>query len=223
MAQIPRERRPMDGLDRQPELLGASTAPGEGRRHNGGTMFYRDERLALVIDGPGLHAAARALGFSVDYRLLRDTFARRCKLVRLQFYTVLDDDENSPVRPLVDWLTYNGYSAVVTHQREFIDDSGRRKVKGSIGVELAVGAIEIAREVEHVLLCSGDRGYVRLVHALKRKGVRVTVASTRRGSPPMIADDLRRAADSFLELDDLRELIARPPRAEAAQIAVGAE
>lgn len=186
-------------------------------------MFYRDERLALVIDGPGLHAAARALGFAVDYRLLRDTFAERCKLVRLQFYTVLSDDENSPVRPLVDWLTYNGYTAVVTHQREFIDEAGRRRIKGNIGVHLAVGTLEIAREVEHIMLCSGDRGYVRLVHALKRRGVRVTVASTIRSSPSMIADDLRRAADGFLELDDLRDKIARPPRPEAGPMAMSAE
>ena len=177
-------------------------------------MFYRDERLALFIDGSNLYAATKALGFDIDYKLLRAEFMRRGKLVRAFYYTALvENDEYSPIRPLVDWLDYNGFMLVTKPAKEFIDAQGRRKVKGNMDIELAVDAMEMALHVEHIVLFSGDGDFRPLVEALQRKGVRVSVVSTIRSSPPMIADDLRRQADNFIELDELREVIGRPPRA----------
>ncbi|MFQ5439343.1 MAG: NYN domain-containing protein [Paracoccaceae bacterium] len=179
-------------------------------------MFYRDERLALFIDGSNLYAAAKALGFDIDYKLLRSEFMRRGKMLRASYYTaLLENDDYSPIRPLVDWLNYNGYTMVTKPAKEFIDSMGRRKVKGNMDIELTVDALELAPHVDHIVLFSGDGDYRPMVASLQRQGVRVSVVSTIRSQPPMIADDLRRQADNFIELDELKDVIGRPPRPEA--------
>lgn len=176
-------------------------------------MFYKDERLALFIDGSNLYAAARSLGFDIDYKLLRQEFMRRGKLVRAFYYTALiESEEYSPIRPLIDWLHYNGYTLVTKPAREYVDSVGRRKVKGNMDIELAVDAMELAPRLDHIVLFSGDGDFKPLVDSLQRQGVRVSVVSTIRSSPPMIADELRRQADNFIELDELREVLGRPPR-----------
>lgn len=176
-------------------------------------MFYRDERLALFIDGANLYAAAKALGFDIDYKLLRQEFVRRGKMLRAFYYTaLLENDDYSPIRPLVDWLNYNGFTMVTKPAKEFIDSQGRRKVKGNMDIELAVNAMELAPHVDHMVIFSGDGDFRPLVESLQRQGVRVSVVSTIRSQPPMIADDLRRQADNFIELDELRDVVGRPPR-----------
>jgi uncharacterized LabA/DUF88 family protein len=176
-------------------------------------MFYKDERLALFIDGSNLYAAAKALGFDIDYKLLRMEFMRRGKLLRAFYYTaLLENDEYSPIRPLVDWLHYNGFTMRTKPAKEYTDSQGRRKVKGNMDIELAVDAMELAARVDHVVLFSGDGDFRPLVESLQRQGVRVSVVSTIRSQPPMIADELRRQADNFIELDELRDVIGRPPR-----------
>ena len=176
-------------------------------------MFYRDEKLALFIDGSNLYAAAKALAFDIDYKLLRQEFMQRGKLLRAFYYTaLLENDDYSPIRPLVDWLHYNGFTMVTKPAKEFTDSTGRRKVKGNMDIELTVDAMETAAHVDHIVLFSGDGDFRPLVEALQRKGVRVSVVSTIRSNPPMIADDLRRQADNFIELDELKEVIGRPPR-----------
>lgn len=176
-------------------------------------MFYRDERLALFIDGSNLYAAAKALGFDIDYKKLRAEFAQRGKLVRALYYTALvEDQEYSPIRPLVDWLDYNGFSMVTKPAKEYTDATGRRKVKGNMDLELAVDAMEIANYIDHLVLFSGDGDFRVLVEAIQRKGVRVSVVSTIQSNPPMIADELRRQADNFIDLESLRDIVGREPR-----------
>jgi uncharacterized LabA/DUF88 family protein len=172
--------------------------------------FYPQERIALFIDGANLYAAARALGFDIDYRRLLQVFAEKGHLVRAFYYTALvEDQEYSPIRPLVDWLDYNGYTMVTKPTKEYTDASGRRKIKGNMDIELAIDMMEMAKHLDHIVLFSGDGDFRRLVEAVQRKGVRVTVVSTIRSSPPMVADELRRQADLFLDLSDLAENIAR--------------
>ncbi len=176
-------------------------------------MFYRDERLALFIDGSNLYAAAKSLGFDIDYKLLRQEFMRRGKLLRAFYYTaLLENEEYSPIRPLVDWLNYNGFSMVTKPAKEYTDSMGRRKVKGNMDIELTVDALELAPHIDHAVLFSGDGDFRPLIEALQRQGVRVSVVSTIRSQPPMIADELRRQADNFIELEELKDVIGRPPR-----------
>lgn len=173
-------------------------------------IFYKEERLALFIDGANLYAAARSLGFDVDYKRLLEIFAKKGRLIRAFYYTTLiEDQEYSPIRPLIDWLDYNGYTMVTKPVKEFTDSQGRRKAKGSIDIDLTIDALEMADKVDHILLFSGDGDFRRLVEALQRKGVRVTVASTIKSQPPMVADELRRQADNFIELLDLSPHIQR--------------
>ena len=172
--------------------------------------FYPNERTALFIDGANLYAAARALGFDIDYKRLLSLFNKQGKMVRAFYYTALvDDQEYSPIRPLVDWLDYNGYTMVTKPTKEFTDASGRRKIKGNMDLELATDALEMADRLDHVVIFSGDGDFRCVVEAVQRKGVRVTVVSTIKSSPPMVADELRRQSDNFIELQDIADQIAR--------------
>ena len=155
--------------------------------------IHPDERVAIFMDGANLHSTARTLGFDIDYRSLLELFSARCRLVRAFYYTVLFEMEDySPLRPLVDWLDYNGYTISTKPAKEFTDASGRRRVKGNMDIEIAVDMMAMAGKVEHMVLFSGDGDFRRLVEAVQREGVRVSVVSTLRTSPPMVADELRR-------------------------------
>jgi len=172
--------------------------------------FYKDEKVAIFIDGSNLYSASRALDFDIDYKALLEWMASNGRLVRAFYYTALvDEQEYSPLRPLVDWLDYNGYSMVTKPTKEFTDSQGRKKIKGNMDIELAIDMMEMADKVDHILLFSGDGDFRRLVEAVQRKSVRVTVVSTIKSSPPMVSDDLRRQADHFLDLDILAPHIQR--------------
>jgi len=170
------------------------------------------ERIAVFIDGANLYATAKSLGFDIDYKRLLKEFHSRGRLVRAFYYTALvEDQEYSSIRPLIDWLDYNGYAVVTKPAKEFVDALGRRKVKGNMDIELAVDAMEMADHVDHIVLFSGDGDFRSLVEAVQRKGVRVSVMSTITTQPPMVADELRRQADEFVDLAHLVNKIGRDP------------
>ena len=172
--------------------------------------FHPDERFCVFIDGANLYQTAKSLGYDVDYRRLLEVFASSGRLLRAYYYTaLLDEQEYSPIRPLVDWLDYNGYTMVTKPLKEFNHGAGRRKFKGNMDVEITVDAMEIAETVDHVILMTGDGDFRRLIEALQRKGIKVSVISTIKTQPPMVADELRRQADFFVELADLTDYIAR--------------
>ena len=174
--------------------------------------FYPAERVALFIDGANLFATAKALGFDIDYRRLLTLFRGKGQLVRALYYTAMvDDQEYSSIRPLIDWLDYNGYTMVTKPTKEFTDSSGRRKIKGNMDIELAVDAMELADHLDHIVLFSGDGDFRSLVEALQHKGKRVSVVSSLATTPPMVADELRRQADQFVDLADLQDEVGRDP------------
>jgi len=169
-------------------------------------------RIALFIDGANLYATSKALGFDIDYRRLLEEFQSRGELVRAVYYTaIVEDQEYSSIRPLVDWLEYNGYTVVTKIVKEYVDAGGRRKFRGNMNVELAVDAMGLVEQIDQMVFFSGDGDFRSLVEAVQRHGVRVTVISTIAIQPPMIADDLRRQADVFVDLKDLQAKIARDP------------
>ena len=175
-------------------------------------MLNAQSKIAVFIDGANLYATVKALGYDIDYKKLLKELQGRGNLLRAFYYTaIFEDQEYSSIRPLVDWLDYNGYTAVTKVSKEYMDASGRRKVKSDMDIELAVDAMEIAAHVDEIILFSGDGNFRSLVAALQRRGVRVTVASTITCQPPMIADDLRRQADRFIDLSELRASIGRDP------------
>src|SRR5215471_10472685 len=180
-------------------------------------IFYPQERIAIFIDGANLYSAARGLGFDIDYKRLLDVFRTKGRLIRAFYYTALaEDQEYSSIRPLIDWLDYNGYTMVTKPTKEFTDAAGRRKIKGNMDIELAVDAMELAEHLDHIVLFSGDGDFRSLVEALQHKGKRVSVVSTLATTPPMVADELRRQADQFIDLAHLQAEVGRDP-AERAQ------
>jgi uncharacterized LabA/DUF88 family protein len=177
-------------------------------------MAPNKEKFALFIDGANLYAAAKSLGFDIDYKRLLREFQSRGDLLRAFYYTaIIEDQEFSSIRPLIDWLDYNGYTVVTKPTKEFVDQTGRRKVKGNMDIELAVDAMEIAGSIDHMVLFSGDGDFRSLVEAVQRRGVRVTVVST----ISMIADELRRQADVFVDIVELQPKIGRDPAERAAR------
>jgi len=176
--------------------------------------FYPTERVAIFIDGANLYATAKALGFDIDYKRLLALFRTKGHLVRALYYTALvEDQEFSSIRPLVDWLDYNGYTMVTKPTKEFTDALGRRKIKGNMDIELTVDAMRLVEHLEHVILFTGDGDFRALVAAMQMRGCRVSVVSTLQTQPPMVADELRRQADQFIDLADLESQIARDPAA----------
>ncbi|WP_279477907.1 NYN domain-containing protein [Aureimonas sp. SK2] len=187
-------------------------------------MFDNREKIALFIDGANLYAASRALAFDIDYKKLLLAFGKRGYLLRAYYYTALiDDQEYSSIRPLVDWLDYNGYRVVTKPAKEFTDAQGRRRIKGNMDIELAVDAMSLADTVDHFVIFSGDGDFRSLVEALQRKGRKVSVVSTLSTQPPMIADDLRRQADQFIDLRTLQPEIGRSQAEREARLARRAE
>lgn len=179
-------------------------------------LIHPDERVALFIDGANLYSAAKALAFDMDYRKLLDEFRKRGRLIRAYYYTALVEDQDfSPIRPLIDWLDYNGYTLVTKPAKEYTDANGRRRFKGDMDVEIAVDLLQATGFIDHAFLFSGDGDFVAAVEAAQRKGMRVSVVSTIKSNPPMASDDIRRAADNFVDLTDLTNLIGRPPRERA--------
>ena len=173
--------------------------------------FYPTDKIALFIDGANLYSAARGLGIDIDYKKLLDEFRKRGVLVRAYYYTALVDDQDySPIRPLVDWLDYNGFTVVTKPAKEYTDATGRRRFRGDMDVEIAVDMLSMADRADHLVLFSGDGDFRRLVEAVQQKGVRVTVVSTVKSQPPLASDDLRRQADLFVDLADLAAIVGRP-------------
>jgi uncharacterized LabA/DUF88 family protein len=180
--------------------------------------FYPSERLALFIDGANLYATAKSLGFDIDYKRLLGLFRQKGHLVRALYYTALaEDQEYSSIRPLIDWLDYNGFTMVTKPTKEFTDAAGRRKVKGNMDIELAVDSMRLAASLDHIVLFSGDGDFRSLVAALQQMGKRVSVVSTLQTQPPMVADELRRQADQFIDIADLEQLICRTQSARPAR------
>lgn len=174
-----------------------------------------NEKIALFIDGANLYATAKSIGFDIDYKKLLREYQSRGNLLRAFYYTaIIEDQEYSSIRPLIDWLDYNGYSVVTKATKEFVDQTGRRKVKGNMDIELAVDAMEIAGHIDQMILFSGDGDFRSLVEAVQRRGVRVTVVSTISTQPPMVADELRRQADQFVDIVELQPRIGREPQGE---------
>ncbi len=176
--------------------------------------FYPTDKIALFIDGANLYSAAKGLNFDIDYKKLLDEFRKRGILIRAYYYTTLVEDQDySPIRPLVDWLDYNGFAVVTKSAREFTDAMGRKRIRGDMDIEIAVDMMEIAAKADHLVLFSGDGDFRRVIESVQQKGVRVTVVSTVKSQPPMASDDLRRQADSFVDLADLSNIIGRPRQA----------
>jgi len=175
--------------------------------------FYPDERIALFIDGSNLYSTGKTLDFDIDYKKMLELFRGKGRLMRAGYYTaLLERDDFSPIRPLIDWLDYNGYHVITKPAKEFTDRDGRKRIKGNMDIEIAIDMMEAAAHLDHILLVSGDGDFRAAIAGVQRQGVRVTVVSTLKSKPSMLSDELRRQADAFIELADMDRLIGRPKK-----------
>ena len=176
-------------------------------------VFYPQERIALFLDGANFYSTCKSLEFDIDYKKMLELFKEKGRLVLARYYTaIIENDDYSPIRPLVDWLNYNGYQVISKPTKSYTDRDGRNRIKGNMDIEIAVDMVEMAEHVDHIILCSGDGDFKAAVEACQRKGTRVTVISSMRTNPSMLADELRRQANDVIELSDMENLIGRPRR-----------
>ncbi len=176
--------------------------------------FYPDERFAIFIDGANFYGTVKSLDFDIDYKALLNYFKKKGRLLRANYYTALrENDDYSPLRPLLDWLDYNGFHIITKSAKTFTDRDGRTRIKGDMDIEIALGMMELAPHVDHIVLFSGDGDFRAVVDAVQKKGVRVTVVSSMIGKPSLLSDELRRQANDFIEIDDLAEAVGRPKKA----------
>lgn len=184
--------------------------------------LYPTERIALFIDGANLYSTTKALGLDIDYRKLLEAFGQHGRLVRAYYYTAIaEEPEYSALRPLVDWLAYNGFAVVTKPLKRFAEPgTGASRIKGNMDIEIAVDMLELAPSIDHAVLFSGDGDFRAAVAAVQRRGVRVSVVSTLKSQPPMAADELRRQADAFIDLADIAGGIGRPREAPGARVGV---
>lgn len=170
-------------------------------------------KIAVLIDGANVYHTGKKLDFQIDYAKLLKYFRSEGTLVRAFYYTaVIETEEFCAIQPLLDFIDYNGYSVVTKASKEFMGDDGVRKIKGNMDVEIAVDALEICQFVDIIYLFTGDGDFRCLVEAIQRKGVVVKVVSSIVMRPPMIADELRRQADEFIDLASLKPIIAQNRR-----------
>lgn len=172
--------------------------------------FYPDEKIALFIDGSNLYSATKTLDFDIDYKKLLDVFQQRGRLIRSYYYTaIVERDDFSALRPLLDWLDYNGYHVITKPAKEYTDREGRKRVKGNMDMEMAMDMVDMAEQLDHMVVFTGDGDFRAVIKAVQAKGCRVTVVSSVKSKPPMLADELRRQADNIIDLVDMEKMIGR--------------
>lgn len=175
--------------------------------------FYPDERIAIFVDGANFHSTIKALDFDIDYKRMLELFKGKGRMTSARYYTaLLEQDDYSPIRPLIDWLNYNGYQVITKPAKSYTDREGRSRIKGNMDIEIALDMVSLADHVDHILLCSGDGDFRVAVEACQNKGTRVSVISSMKTKPSMLADELRRQANDVIELCDMKNLIGRPRR-----------
>lgn len=180
--------------------------------------FYPDERFAIFIDGANFYSTAKSLDFDIDYKNLLTYFSAKGRMIKAYYFTALrENDDFSPLRPLLDWLDYNGFHIITKRAKTFTDRDGRTRIKGDMDVEIVVRMMEMAPYVDHMLLFSGDGDFRAAVEAVQKLGVRVSVVSSLAVKPSLLADELRRQADDFIEIDDLEREVGRPKREQSEQ------
>jgi uncharacterized LabA/DUF88 family protein len=180
-------------------------------------MIDHREKIAIFIDGVNLFAASKQIEFNIDYNRLLVFFREQAYVLRASYYTVIaenPDDSTVTIKPLLDWLDYNGYRVVTKKVKEYVDSIGRKKLKGSIDIDFSVDCLEYAKHVDHLVLFTGNGDFKSLIEALQRMGKKVTVVSTidedsKSGGYSVVSDDLRRIADHFIDLNSIRDQVQK--------------
>lgn len=173
----------------------------------------------VLIDGSNLYESARATGIRIDYKRLLALMNEDGTLLRSYYFTALRDKSiQAPLRATVDWLSHNGYVCVTKATKEWDEPVTRfneqgvqvtemvRKIKGNVDVDIVTYAFKCAHLVQEIYLFSGDGDFTIMVKELQeRYALKVFVVS----SIGLVSTELRRQADKFIDLSNLRSDIGK--------------
>ena len=180
-------------------------------------LFYPNERTSIFIDGRSLFHTARKLDFEVDLSKFSQYFASKFQLVRCSYYTPVSE-ERTPLHNILDWLSYNGFTVST---RVFSPDNHPPSISSLMSVDIIEQTLgngyagDEPYALQHVVIVSGDGDYCPVVKFLKSRSIRVSVMSSLETEPLSISEELRRLADNFIELDDLRSELERHKKTSA--------
>lgn len=168
------------------------------------------ERIALFIDGANVYAAAKRLGWNFDHSKILRHFAGLAgedgRLYNAYYYTAVPAGIDDKQKRFIDALTYMGYTVRTRTLREVTDENGETHRRASLDIEFVTDLLSTAEQYDVAVLLTGDGDFERPVEVLRARGKRVIVASI----PEMTSYELRNAADTYLDLGDLRAQIERP-------------
>lgn len=169
-----------------------------------------NEPTAVLIDGYNTLSTTKLLKFDIDFRKLLNLFQNKTRLVKIYYFASLRDNpaDHDPMIPVIQWMMYNGYNVISKKMNEFMNIDNIQS-KGNMDVEISVTVLEMVKSVDHIVLFTGDENFRFLIEAVQRMGTRITVCSSMQCQPQIMSDDLRRQADNFIELNNLKSEIQR--------------
>lgn len=163
------------------------------------------KRIAIFIDGSNFNEAFKFARFRPNYQLIESFFAQEGDIVGMFYFTALPPKEvQSPIRAIMDHIQYHGWTIVSKETKTY-----GGTVKGNMDVEIVVQAWAMWEHFTDLILFSGDGDFTSMVSELQRRGRRVTAVSIHeRGSDSsMMADELRRQVNKFIDLRDIKDYI----------------
>ncbi len=92
-----------------------------------------------------------------------------------------------------DVIRHCGFKVIKKLVKHFVDDEGILTTKANADMDLAIDALLQARNLDRVILLTGDGDFIRLVLALQNMGCRVEVIGFK-----YVSSELKEAADLFI-------------------------
>src|ERR1044072_805908 len=177
------------------------------------------ERVLVLVDESNIGSSVRNVGRGLDWLKLRDFLAgpnTGRELIEMVIYAGLPpampiwQEERDKKNKFMQWLRANGFM-VVTKDGSPAEEG---RYKANVDVMMAIDALELSVEMEPdvVILVTGDTDFAHLATKLRRRGIRVEVASVTQN----LGNLLRSAANEVIDLAQLFRTFKRTqPAAQA--------
>ena len=163
-------------------------------------------RVLIFVDESNVVSSARSSGRGIDWLKLRDFLTKAGQareLIEMVVYAGLPpaiaewQAELDKKNKFLFWLRSHGF-LVVTKEGSPAEE---RRYKANVDVLMAIDALELSGQIhpDVVVLVTGDADFAYLALQLRRRGIRVEVASIARN----LGSALKAAANEIVDLAPL--------------------
>jgi uncharacterized LabA/DUF88 family protein len=164
------------------------------------------QRLLVLVDESNIGSSVRTAGRGLDWLKLRDFLTgpdTGRELIEMVVYAGLPpamqswQEERDKKNKFVQWLRSNGFM-VVTKDGSPAEEG---RYKANVDVMMAIDALELSVEMrpDVVILVTGDADFAYLAIKLRRRGIRVEVASVAQN----LGNTLKSTANEVIDLAGL--------------------